>query len=117
LPLFGFTPYGFWALVVCFRDFGQMVVFLPFPLWFPGFRIATEIFVTLGALGRFLAFAPYSLWPMMGAFRILRKSLLFGITHHGFWAFIVFSAILGRWLPFGLFRYGFWDFELRPRFL
>ena len=56
--LFGFTPCGFWALMVFFRDFGQMAVFLPFPLWFPGFRIAAEIFVTLGALGRFLALPP-----------------------------------------------------------
>ena len=52
-----------------------------------------------------------------GCFPNFWKSLLFGITPYGFWAFIVFSAILGRWLLSGLFRYGFWDFELRPRFL
>ena len=55
LPFFCFTPYGFWALIAFFRDFGKMAVFLPFLLWFPGFRIAAESFGTLGALGRFLA--------------------------------------------------------------
>ena len=38
-----------------FAIWGKWLFSSFFPLWFPGFRIATEIFVTLGALGRFLA--------------------------------------------------------------
>ena len=58
IAAFWFHPLWFLGIDGVFRDFGQMAVFLPFPLWFLGFRIATEIFVTLGALGRFLALPP-----------------------------------------------------------
>ena len=52
-----FHPLPLWFLGVdgVFGDLRQMAVFLSFPLWFPGFGIATGIFVILGALGRFLA--------------------------------------------------------------
>ena len=62
--------------------------------------MATEIFVTLGARGRFLAFPPYGCWPIRGVFFDLGQIAVFWF--HPLW-FLGIDGVFSRFWADGCF--------------